>query len=131
MMMVRLGDKIRSFPLELIFWITALFALAMTDPSTPHYSLCLFRFLGWKHCPGCGLGHSIAYLIRGNFSASWHSHFFGIPALCIILHRIAVLGSPYYLKIKTFFNGPQLPIFPPRNRQPGNTIPARFNVGNE
>lgn len=98
-----------------MFWVTAMFALAVTDPSTPHYSLCVFRLLGWHHCPGCGLGHAIAYFIRGDFKDSFQSHFLGIPAFFIILHRIAVLGVPFYIKIKQYFYGSKLSLIPARS----------------
>lgn len=91
----------RKTPFELIFWIAAIFSLAMSDPNTPHYSLCLFRLLGWQHCPGCGLGHAIAFLLRGNLSASWHSHPLGGFAAIVIICRIADLSAPYYIQIKT------------------------------
>jgi hypothetical protein len=108
---------LKKAPVELIFWITALTALAVTDPLTPHYSLCIFRLLGWRRCPGCGLGHAIAYLIRGEFVKSWESHPMGLPAFLIILHRIAVLGTPYYLKLKKTLYGFKLPFVLAGNRQ--------------
>ncbi|TAM96613.1 MAG: DUF2752 domain-containing protein [Chitinophagaceae bacterium] len=85
------------------------------DLSTPHYSLCVFRLFGWHHCPGCGIGHAIAYFIHGNIKASWQSHPLGIPAFLVILHRIAVLGAPYYMKIKKHFYGYKLPLNPAGN----------------
>ena len=43
---------------------------------------------GFEHCPGCGLGNSIALIFRGEFSQSFNAHILGIPALIIILHRV-------------------------------------------
>ena len=74
---------------ELIVWITALVMLALMDPGTDvHYSFCIFKFLGVKFCPGCGLGHSISYLFRGDIRASFSAHPLGIFALAVILLRI-------------------------------------------
>ncbi|MCD8741466.1 DUF2752 domain-containing protein [Mucilaginibacter roseus] len=45
--------------------------------------------IGW--CPGCGLGHSISWLFRGNLNNSFQAHWLGIPALAIISWRIVIL----------------------------------------
>jgi hypothetical protein len=73
---------------ELLFWVTGIGILAITDPCNGHYTLCLFKLAGFGYCPGCGLGHSIAFLFRGDFIASVHAHPLGIPALFFILLRI-------------------------------------------
>lgn len=74
---------------ELSFWIIGLTLLAFMQPGTdPHYSFCIFRVLGFKYCPGCGLGHSISYLFHGNISASFEAHPLGIFAVVVILFRI-------------------------------------------
>jgi hypothetical protein len=77
---------------ELLFWVAALIALAITDPALPsHYTLCPFKLMGITWCPGCGLGHSIAFLLHGDIKSSFDAHWIGIPALGIILYRIIVL----------------------------------------
>jgi hypothetical protein len=79
---------------ELIFWIAALISLALTDPDGPvHFTLCPLKLLGISWCPGCGLGHAISFLFRGDIRDSFHAHWLGIPAVIIILHRIYVLGK--------------------------------------
>jgi len=78
---------------ELIFWIAALIALAICDPAQPsHFTLCPFRLLGITWCPGCGIGHAIAFLFHGDIARSFNAHWFGIPALGIITWRIIVLS---------------------------------------
>jgi len=78
---------------ELTFWAAALIALAICNPAQPaHFTLCPFRLLGITWCPGCGIGHAIAFLFDGDVKRSFASHWFGIPALAIILWRIFVLG---------------------------------------
>jgi hypothetical protein len=47
--------------------------------------------MGITWCPGCGLGHSIAYFMHGDIYHSFHAHWLGIPAFFIICHRIYVL----------------------------------------
>jgi hypothetical protein len=77
---------------ELVFWISALTALALADPGVPsHYTLCPFRLLGFTWCPGCGLGHAIAFLLHGDLQSSFHAHWLGVPALIIIVYRIVDL----------------------------------------
>ncbi|RFZ83506.1 DUF2752 domain-containing protein [Mucilaginibacter terrenus] len=63
--------------------------LAFTNPAGhSHFSLCPLKLLGFGWCPGCGLGHSISYLFRGDVRGSFHAHWLGIPAVAIILYRI-------------------------------------------
>jgi len=78
---------------ELTFWIAALIALAACDPAqSSHFILCPFRLLGITWCPGCGIGHAIAFLFEGDIARSFDAHWFGIPALAIIMWRIFALG---------------------------------------
>ncbi|MEQ7798298.1 DUF2752 domain-containing protein [Pedobacter sp. ASV1-7] len=82
-------------PFELLFWITALLLLGTADlhvhEGDQHFTLCPLSNMGISWCPGCGIGKSIGYLLQGNFQASLNEHWFGIPALLIILNRIMVL----------------------------------------
>jgi hypothetical protein len=78
---------------EFVFWIMALAVLALSDPhEQSHFILCPLRLLGFKWCPGCGLGHAISFLFHGDVQASLHAHWLGIPALLMILYRILQLG---------------------------------------
>jgi hypothetical protein len=82
---------------ELIFWLSAIIALAVADPSaSSDYTLCPLKLVGITWCPGCGLGHSISWLLHGDIKNSWHAHWIGIPALPIILYRIYDLGKAGY-----------------------------------
>lgn len=77
---------------ELIIWVSALLLLAIMDPAADnHYSLCFFKWAGLSFCPGCGLGHAISWLFRGELVASLNAHPLGILALAVLLHRIYVL----------------------------------------
>ena len=74
---------------EITFWTTALLLLALMPTSTDsHYSFCIFKLVGFKFCPGCGLGHSISYLFHGDVTASFSTHPLGIFAVIVILIRI-------------------------------------------
>ncbi|MEO7215056.1 DUF2752 domain-containing protein [Mucilaginibacter sp.] len=88
---------------ELVFWITAMVCLAFTNPANhSHFSLCPFKWIGFTWCPGCGLGHSIAYFFHGDISNSFHAHWLGIPVVFGIFYRIYVLARPvdYLARIK-------------------------------
>jgi hypothetical protein len=65
----------------------------MNPETDPHYSFCCLKFLGIHFCPGCGIGHSISYLLHGNISSSLSAHPLGIFAVIIILSRIYKLSS--------------------------------------
>lgn len=74
--------------LEAFIWIAALIALAFTNPVEQCSSLCPLSHLGFSWCPGCGLGHAISWLFRGEFMQSIEAHPLGIPAVIILLWRI-------------------------------------------
>ena len=80
---------IKVIGFEGLIWIIALFYLAFfVNPYETHFTICPLSNLGFEHCPGCGLGNSIALIFRGKFSHSFDTHILGIPAILIILHRI-------------------------------------------
>ncbi|MBI3566052.1 MAG: DUF2752 domain-containing protein [Elusimicrobia bacterium] len=41
--------------------------------------LCPVRLLTGHECPGCGMGHAVVYAMRGDWTASLHSHPLGLP----------------------------------------------------
>ena len=77
--------------LELLFWVAAIFLLFFMNTNATEPSLCIFRFIGFNSCPGCGLGHSIHHALHLNFVRSFDEHKLGIPALLIIMFRIEQL----------------------------------------
>lgn len=81
----------RHFPVEALVWTAALVALACTDPHAEGLlDLCVAKWLGLPGCPGCGLGHSIAFLVRGAWLLSWQAHPLGGFAVIVLVHRILV-----------------------------------------
>ncbi|GIV58628.1 MAG: hypothetical protein KatS3mg042_1541 [Rhodothermaceae bacterium] len=82
----------QRIPVEALVWTAGLAALACMDPEAEHlFSLCLFKNLGLPFCPGCGLGHAVAYLVRGDLAASWQAHPLGVPAVLMLTGRIVAL----------------------------------------
>lgn len=82
-------------PFELFFWIAALLLLGTADLHNhevgPHFTLCPLANLGFNWCPGCGIGRAIGLLLQGDLKASLEEHWFGIPAVLVITHRIVIL----------------------------------------
>lgn len=73
-------------------WILGLLLLAGLEPAGDHlFSLCPVSWFWEGGCPGCGLGHSIAYLFRGELLSSWQAHPLGVPALLLLSWRVTGL----------------------------------------
>lgn len=88
---------LKKVDLELIIWLVALIMLALINPTEHHLTLCPLSNLGFRYCPGCGLGRSVSYLFRGDISASFHMHPLGIFALVIIVYRIIQIINKQYI----------------------------------
>lgn len=82
---------------ELAVWAGGLIGLACTHLAAEgHLSLCFFKWIGVSFCPGCGLGHSISWLLHGDIKQSLQAHPLGFFAAVVLIHRI-------YILIKRFF----------------------------
>jgi hypothetical protein len=90
----RLRRWARGGRLEALGWTIGLAAMAALDPQGAHlFSLCPLDTLGLSFCPGCGLGHAIAHLARGNLAASVQAHPLGVPAVLILGTHVTHLLS--------------------------------------
>jgi len=89
-------NKLKQLNVELICWVSGLVYLAGTDPSHPHLSICPLKFLGFRYCPGCGLGRSVSYLLHGSLLLSLQTHPLGIFAFLVLIHRIFILSKYQY-----------------------------------
>ncbi len=84
---------------EALFWLSALFLLAVSDPySSKHYTLFLPSILFDIPSPGYGLGHSIAHFFHGNILLSLKTHPLGIITV------FALVGRSFYLLRKSYYN---------------------------
>jgi hypothetical protein len=98
--MIILGRKLN---IELLFWLTALIGLAITNPAADtHLVICPVKLLGFNWCPGCGIGHAISFLFHGQIETSIKFHALGIPALIIILNRIYALINLQFFNLNKF-----------------------------
>jgi hypothetical protein len=74
---------------EALIWLTALLYFAIAPASTEqHFTLCAFHWLGFTHCPGCGIGRSIGFFLHGDVATSWQMHILGIPATVFLAFRV-------------------------------------------
>ena len=77
---------------EALIWILGLIYLALINSSeATHFTICPLSNIGFKYCPGCGLGNSISYLFRGDFTSSFRTHPLGIFTLVTIIFRIITI----------------------------------------
>ena len=86
-----------ELPLEMFIWIGGLAVLAFIDSSIHHFTLCPFNNLGLGWCPGCGIGRALSCLLHFKLYSSFKYHWFGIPALFILLFRILQLFQKFRL----------------------------------
>lgn len=91
---------LKIIPIELCFLLGALLFLALTPTGSAHYSLCPIDNIGFSWCPGCGLGRSLRYLLHADLRSSLDHHWFGIPALLILIYRILQLLNIFQLNLK-------------------------------
>lgn len=90
--------KYKAFPLEIVFFTAALVILFFTNVTQPQYSLCPLKLLNLNFCPGCGLGHSLHYLMHGELKLAWQTHYLAFLALPVLVHRICLLTYKFILK---------------------------------
>lgn len=85
----------RDGRVEAVVWCVGLVAMATMAPNgDPLFRLCPLNALGAPFCPGCGLGHAVAHLARGNLTASIQAHPLGVPAVLILVtHVVRLLRS--------------------------------------
>ena len=87
------GNNLKMSVLKIIqryrdpaIWWVVLVVLFFMDSNGP--SLCLFRWIGFHSCPGCGLGHSMHEALHGNWKGSVEYHILGLPAVILLLLHI-------------------------------------------
>lgn len=79
---------IKNIPLELLIWVVAIIILYNLNIEEENSSICPVHYLGFRWCPGCGLGKSIHLLLHGQFKSSFEMHWLGIPVCLVLFYRI-------------------------------------------
>ena len=89
--------KIRPH-IEWMIFFFGLLLMASMNPYSEGTSFCLFDFIGITFCPGEGLGHSIAFLFRGEFSNALEANLFGPLAVLVLSSRILSIWKGLLIK---------------------------------
>ncbi|MFQ5570463.1 MAG: DUF2752 domain-containing protein [Rhodothermales bacterium] len=85
----RFGNQLRRVPLEAVIWTAGLAVLACTNPEAEGLiEGCLSKLFLDTPCPGCGLGHAVAYLFRGDLVQSFQAHPLGPFAVAILAGHV-------------------------------------------
>ncbi|MDZ7714892.1 MAG: DUF2752 domain-containing protein [Balneolaceae bacterium] len=86
-------------------WLALSIGLILIASMNPYIdqgsSFCLLDIAGIPFCPGEGLGHSVAYLVRGDLSNALQANVFGPFAAFVILFRIGYLIKTKIINKKT------------------------------
>jgi hypothetical protein len=86
--------------LEWFVFVAGLVLLGFMNPENTGHTFCLFEWAGISFCPGEGLGHSIAYTFRGEFTHAINAHFVGPVAVIILASRIVHIWYRNYQQYK-------------------------------
>lgn len=81
-------------------FLVGLILMATMNPYIEGTSLCLLESLGFMYCPGDGLGHSIAFLFRGEFSAALEANLMGPVVVVGLSARILSIWKDLLQKQK-------------------------------
>lgn len=82
----------RAVDTEALMWAAGLLVLAASSPRSDfHFTLFWPQWVFGIQSPGYGLGHSIAYLFRGDLAGSLDSHLLGVPVVIALTYRIISL----------------------------------------
>lgn len=89
------SSKIQQFFRRHFEWAALLLGIAVIALMNPYIeqgsSLCLLEWIGIWYCPGEGLGHSIAFFIRGDLTNAMQANILGPFSLMVLLARIGYL----------------------------------------
>lgn len=77
---------------EITVFSVGLLLMVFMDPTTGYRSSwCLYEIVGVNFCPGEGLGHSIAYIFRGQFYNAMQANVLGPFAIIVLFSRVGFL----------------------------------------
>ena len=71
---------------EAVLWSIGLLALYFMGRG--EVSVCMFRWLGFERCWGCGLGHAVHDALHLDLASSFAHHPMGLLVLVVLLMRI-------------------------------------------
>lgn len=101
-------EKLFNIHFEWVALATGILLMVALNPYLDNgASWCLFDLLGFAFCPGEGLGHSIAYTVRGDLANALQANIMGPASLLVITGRICyllknILSNNQYIKSKNY-----------------------------
>ncbi|MDP3444674.1 MAG: DUF2752 domain-containing protein [Ignavibacteria bacterium] len=91
------------FNLEAFIWLMSLILLAFMNPENTQATFCVWHYVGFDSCLGCGLGHSISAAFHGHWVQSFEFHPLGIFAIIVLLFRaISLFVQNIFTQSKTY-----------------------------
>lgn len=91
---------LKLFNIEALVWLAGLISFAFLNPyNTSNFTLFLPDLLFGIKSPGYNLGHSIAFLYRGQVIESFNTHPLGIFVFLFLIYRIVYLIRNNYKKL--------------------------------
>lgn len=84
---------------EWIAFLSGLIIMGTMNPNVTGTSFCLFELVGIEFCPGEGLGHSIAWFFRGEFTKAFNANLFGPVTVLILISRIILIWKEKLIPI--------------------------------
>jgi Protein of unknown function (DUF2752) len=94
---VFLQSKMKKY-FAFVIWTVALVALYLLNTEEKVQTLCVFTWMGFPSCWGCGIGHAIHYALHGQWERSFQEHVLGIPATLGLLYLV-YQSFPYQKQI--------------------------------
>lgn len=91
--------------IEWFIFLSGLILMGTMDPTIQSTSFCFFDLIGIEFCPGEGLGHSIAWIFRGEFKNALEANLFGPLAVAVLSLRILQVWRDIYINKTTTLKG--------------------------
>jgi hypothetical protein len=91
--------------IEWVVFLCGLVLMGTMDPTVQGTSFCFFEFIGIEFCPGEGLGHSIAWLFRGEFNNAIEANLLGPIAVIVLSLRILQIWKEILINKTTIKKG--------------------------
>ncbi len=82
---------------------TGLLLMALMNPYADQgASWCLLEWAGVPFCPGEGLGHSIAFIFRGDWHSAMRANVLGPFAILVLVGRIGTLLKRNFMEKRLY-----------------------------
>ncbi|RFS23484.1 DUF2752 domain-containing protein [Chitinophaga silvatica] len=90
---------LKKLNIELIAWALGIVILYNVNPESS-FTICPLAIIGFKFCPGCGLGHGIHFFLHGQWTAAIQHHWLSPVVALTLCYRIIELSKQQYFSLK-------------------------------